>query len=173
MKRDEIWRNIKGNKKAQVWIETVIYLLIAFVMIGLVLSFIRPKIEEIRDKAIIEQSLEVIRDIENLILTIGSPGNKRLLEIEIRKGNLIFDCTNDKVFFQINSKYVYTEPGENVEIGNVMALTENKGEYNVVTLERDFSDVYNLTYKNEDMLKTLNKASTPYKVYLTNNGEIS
>ena len=95
------------------------------------------------------------------------------MEIEIRKGNLIFDCTNDKVFFQINSKYVYTEPGENVEIGNVMALTENKGEYNVVTLERDFSDVYNLTYKNEDMLKTLNKASTPYKVYLTNNGEIS
>jgi type II secretory pathway pseudopilin PulG len=161
------------KKKGQVWIETVIYLLIAFVMIGLVLSFIRPKIEEIRDKALIEQSLEVMKNIDNLILTIGSPGNKRLIDLTIKKGDVIIDGENDTITFEINSRYVYTEPGEQVPIGNMVALTIDRGEYNFVTITRDFSNNYNLTYQNQDTSKTLNKASTPYKLYLTNNGALT
>ncbi|MFH1503618.1 MAG: hypothetical protein ABIE36_03090 [Candidatus Diapherotrites archaeon] len=174
MKRGEICKEIEVKRKGQVWIETVIYLLIAFVMIGLVLSFIRPKIEEVRDKAIIEQSLELMKDVENLMLIeIGSPGNKRLIELNIKKGSLIIDGKEDRVLFEIESRYVYSEPGQEVQVGNIVALTEVKGEYNLVTLERDFSDSYNLTYKNEDILKTLSKASIPYKLYITNNGELN
>ena len=171
MKRGDNYKEVK--RKAQVWIETVIYLLIAFVMIGLVLSFIRPKIEEIRDKAIIEQSLELLKEVENLMLTIGSPGNKRLIELNIKKGSLIVDGENDRILFEIESRYVYSEIGEEIQVGNVIALTEDKGEYNFVTLKRDFSSSYNITYKNEDKVKTLNKASTPYKIYITNNGEVN
>lgn len=165
--------NKKRGCKGQVWIETVIYLLIAFVMIGLVLSFIRPKIEELRDKAIIEQSLEVLNDIDELLLNIGSPGNKRLIEIGIRKGSLKIDGSNDEVLFEMESRYIYTEPGQEVQIGNIVARTEEKGRYNLVTLKRDYSDEYNLKYKNEETLKTFNKASTPYKIFISNEGEES
>ena len=51
---------LRGEKgtKAQIWIETVIYTLIAFVILGAVLGFAKPKIEELQDKSIIEQSLK-------------------------------------------------------------------------------------------------------------------
>lgn len=170
---DEKKRNAKKSemeKRGQVWIETVIYLLIAFVMIGLVLSFVRPKIEEMRDKAIIERSIEMMNGLDNLILTIGSPGNKRLVDLNIRKGTFIIDGENDTILFNMDSKYLYTEPGEEITIGNILAKTEMKGEYNAITLKRDFIANYDLTYQGRDIGKTLNKASTPYKLYLTNNG---
>jgi uncharacterized protein (UPF0333 family) len=165
--------NIKMKKRGQVWIETVIYLLIAFVMIGLVLSFVRPKIEEMRDKAIIESSLEVMKNIDNLILTIGSPGNKRLIDLSIKKGALIIDGENNKMIFEMESRYIYTEPGESIAIGNMVAKTTDKGEYNIITITRDFGANYDLTYQGANIEKKLNKASTPYKLYMTNNGAIT
>jgi hypothetical protein len=160
------------NYKGQVWVETVIYLLIAFVMMGLVLSFIRPKIEELRDKAVIEQSLEILKNIDNLILTIGSPGNTRVLEVGITKGSLIIDSANDTIIFQMDSSYTYTEPGQPVQIGNINALTETTGRTNVITLKRDFRPDYNITYQNGEVLKTLTQASTPYRLLLENKGEL-
>jgi hypothetical protein len=159
-----------GNYRGQVWVETVIYLLIAFAMMGLVLSFIRPKIEELRDKAIIEQSLEIMKDIDNLIVTIGSPGNKRLLEVGIRKGSLTINSENDTLLFEMESRYMYTEPGQTIDIGNIQAITVARGDVNTITLERDFSEEYNLTYKGEETTKTLAKVSAPYSLYLTNEG---
>jgi hypothetical protein len=161
------------NRRGQVWVETVIYLLIAFVMMGLVLSFIRPKIEELRDKAIIEQSLEIIKDIDNLIVTIGSPGNKRLIEIGVRKGELVINSIDDKVTFKMDSRYMYTEPGKIVDIGNIQALTTENGKNSIITLERDFSAEYNITYEGEEIIKTLAKVSAPYRIFLTNEGTSS
>ena len=69
-----------NKRRGQVWVETVVYLLVAFVMIGLVLSFIKPKIEELKDKSITEQSIEILKNIDNSILTMGDSGNKRVLE---------------------------------------------------------------------------------------------
>jgi len=46
---------IKSKKKGQVWIETVTYTLIAFVLIGLILAFVKPKIDELQDKALIDR----------------------------------------------------------------------------------------------------------------------
>lgn len=158
------------EKKGQVWIETVIYLLIAFVMIGIVLSFVRPEIEKMRDRAVIDRSLEVITNLDNLILTIGSPGNKRLVDLNIRKGTFYIDGETDKIIFEIESRYLYTEPGEEVTQGNVIAKTTEKGEYNIITLTRDFSANYDLTYQEKDINKALTKATTPYRLYLTNNG---
>jgi hypothetical protein len=169
MKRKSFSKNIRG----QVWVETVIYLLIAFVMMGLVLSFIRPKIEELRDKAIIEQSLEIIKDMDNLIITIGSPGNKRLIEVGVRKGELVIDSLSDKITFKMDSRYMYTEPGKVVDIGNIQALTEENGKNSEITLERDFSDEYNITYKGEESIKTFAKVSAPYRIFITNEGELS
>ena len=167
--------NIKGdllkNKNGQVWIETVIYLLIAFAMMGLVLSFIKPKIEELRDKALIEQSLELIKNIDNIVTNIGSPGNKRLLEIGIKKGSLTINSSNDMVIFEMTSKYSYTESGETVQEGNIEISTEEKGKDNIITLKRDLSDEYNFTYRFEEIPKTFTKSSTSYKLFITNKGE--
>ena len=45
------------GSKGQIWVETMVYTLIAFALIGIVLMFVKPKIEEIQDTSIIEQSI--------------------------------------------------------------------------------------------------------------------
>ena len=142
-------------------------------MIGLVLSFIKPKIEELRDKSVIEQSIGILQNIDNSIVTIGSSGNKRLLEIGVKKGSLIIDSENDIVLFEIDSRYVYSEPGKVIQEGNIQEVTEEAGRYNKVTIKRDFSDEYNITYKDGESLKTLNRAPNPYRVFITNKGTLS
>lgn len=160
------------KKRAQVWVETVIYTLIALTMIGLVLSFVRPKLEEIQDKAIIEQSLSMMEDINSVILSLaqGGPGNKRLIEITIKKGVLNINGNNDKIVFEIESKYTYSQPGEDIYYGSLIAHTEKRGKFNTVTLTGNYSEEYNITYKEKDELKSINKASTPYKIFMSNKG---
>jgi len=163
------------NKKAQVWIETVIYTLIAFTLIAAVLAFVKPKIDELQDKAIIEQSISMLKDIDATVRDVvqkGS-GNKRKLELSIRKGNLIIDGRQeeDKFVFEIESRYVYSEPGKEIQHGDLIIKTEQVGELNTVTLTRKYEN-YNLTFNLKDEIKTLGKAATPYNLFITNKGKI-
>lgn len=158
------------NKNGQIWVETVIYILIAFVMIGLVLSFVRPKIEEMRDRTVIEQSIEIINNLDKIFSDMIIPGNKRVVEIGVKKGEMEIDSGNDTIIFKIDSKYVYSEPGEVVMIGNINITTVELGKYNLVTLKRDYSSKYDLTYQNTDFVKILSKSAVPYKLAITNEG---
>jgi len=170
-------RNYRGedfarNKRGQVWVETVLYTLIAFVMIGLVLAVARPKIEEIQDKAIIEQSIKVVEDINSLVLSItqGGPGNKRLIELGIKKGELKIDGENDELIFEIEGSHTYSQPGQDVYNGDLIIHTEEKGKINTVTIRTNYSGSYNITYQGKDEIKTITKSPTPYKLFITNKG---
>jgi type II secretory pathway pseudopilin PulG len=158
------------NRFGQVWIETVIYTLIAFVMIGLVLSFARPKIQELQDQAILQQSTEMMKQIDTTILTMGATGNQRIIEIGIKEGNLKIDCPNDKMIFELESQSVYSEPGKEINDGNIVILTEKKSGYNLVSLTRDYSEKYNLKLDGLEELRTVSKASTSYSLTLKNEG---
>ena len=166
-----MFKDIIKKRRGQIWVETVIYTLIAFVMIGLVLSFVKPKIEEIRDQAIIEQSLNMFDEINNVILAIRDiPGNKRLVELNVKKGILKIDGEDDKIILELESKFTYSQPGEDVRYGDIIARTEKKGRINIVTLTGDYSDKYNITYNDEDVIKPLTKSAIPYKIFISNKG---
>ncbi len=159
-----------NNKRGQIWVETIIYTLIAFVMIGLVLFFASPRIGKAQDKAVIDQSLTVMGDIDSLISDISIPGNKRVINLEIRKGTLKIDGGGDRLIFEIESRHTYSEPGKNVSHGDIVIFTDKKGDYNLVTLTRDYANSYNITYAGKDELKLLSQSSTPYKLVIANKG---
>ncbi len=163
-------RRYSLNKKGQVWIETVIYTLIAFVMIGLVLAYAKPKIEEFQDKAIIEQSISMVKDIDSLILTMGGQGNQRMISLGIKKGVLKIDGVNDLIVFEMESKHTYSEPDANIVDGNLIIHTKKIGKSNTVTLTRDYREEYDITYQGKDELKSLSKTSIPYKLLISNKG---
>ena len=119
--------NVKVNVRGQIWVETVIYTLIALTMMGAVLAFAIPKIEEIQDKSVIDQSINAVKDINNVILSVvqGGAGNKRVIETNIKKGSLIIDGEYDKITFEMETNYVYSEQGQVVNIGNIKAVTED------------------------------------------------
>ena len=159
------------NRRGQIWVETVIYTLIAFSLMGLVLAFVVPKIEEARDKGIIEQSIKVLEDIDGFVRLLGIPGNLRVFDLSINKGSLTFDSINDALIFEIESKYTYSEPGEQINVGNIIVITQQKGNLNDVTLTRNYSEKYNITFENSEAIEKINKASLPYNVRISNKGQ--
>ncbi len=159
------------NRRGQIWVETVIYTLIAFAMIGLVLTFVKPRIEEIRDRGVIEQSIGILKDMKSVITTIGVSGNQRVIELGINKGTLNIDGVNDSIFFEIESEVVYSQEGVEVGAGSgVVTLTEKKGGSYIVTLSTDYNSTYNIKYDGRDELRSLGKAPTPHKLILLNVG---
>lgn len=160
-----------GQKRGQIWVETIIYTLIAFALIGLVLAFVKPKIEELQDKGVIEQSISVLEDIDLIIKNLGTPGNQRIINLGISKGVLNIDGENDRLFFEIESRHTYSEPGKSVTVGDIIVFTEKKGKINDVTLTMDYDEEYDITYDNRDELKKISKASTPYTLLIANKGE--
>ncbi len=163
-----------NHKKAQIWVETVIYTLIAFALIATVLAFVKPKIDEMQDKAIIEQTISMMKDVDSTVSEIiqGGSGNKRKIEIGINKGALIIDGEKDLILFEIDSKYVYSEPGKEIENGNLLIITEQIGEISKVAITRNYTN-YNITFNGKDEMKSLSKASTPYNIFITNKGKLN
>lgn len=161
------------NKRGQVWVETVIYTLIAFVLIGAVLAFVKPKIEEFQDKAIIEQTLSAAENINTVMLSTvqGGSGNRRIIEMGIQKGTLEVDGETDKLVFLMESRYAYSQPGSDISVGNVIVRTEEQGKLNLIKITMNYSDKYDITYQDEDASKLITKSSTPYKIAISNNGK--
>ncbi|MEK6945835.1 MAG: hypothetical protein AABW63_03505 [Nanoarchaeota archaeon] len=162
------------GKKSQVWVETVIYTLIALSIIGLFLSFARPKIEEIQDKSTVEQSVSMLESIDSIILNIvqGGPGNQRVIEIGLQKGSLDINSTNDQIVYELTGRYGYTEPGNYVNIGKLVAITEKEGSLSRVRLISNYSNIYNITYNGLKQEKIIPKSPVPYRLSISNKGTI-
>lgn len=160
------------NKRGQVWVETVIYTLIALVIIGLVLSFIQPKIQEVQDKSVLQQSISMLNNIDNVISSIAQagPGNKREVQIGLTQGSLMIDGINGKIIFSMNSHYQFSEPRQNVMYGNILVYTEPVGSINRVNMTLNYNQTYNLTYEGENKAIVITQSSTPYKLFISNNG---
>lgn len=163
------------NKYGQLWVETVIYTLIAFVLISAVLAIAQPQIAEIQDKTYLEQSISMIKDINDIFISItqGGTGNKRQIEIGINKGELKVDAENDMLIFEMEGSYLYSEPGEDISEGDIIIHTREKGDEFVVNMSRDYSDIYNITYHGKDDIKIFSKSTASYKLYITNKGRDS
>jgi len=158
------------NRSGQVWIETVIYTLIAFVMIALVLSYARPKIQELQDRAILQQSTDMLKQISSTLSTMNGAGNQRILEIGVKAGTLNIDAVTDRIIFQLESQSLYSEPDKSINDGDVIVLTQKKSGYNLVTLTRDYSSDYDLKFEGKDEVKVISKSSNSYKLIIINNG---
>jgi type II secretory pathway pseudopilin PulG len=165
-----------AKKKGQVWVETVIYTMIALILIGAVLAFVKPKIQEMQDQAVVKQSIDLLKKIDSTISGVmnnGVQGTKRSIELSINRGTLRFNGAEDSIKFEMESSLVYSEPGTTITDGNVAILTENKGDENLITLNRKYDSLkYNLTVDNLDEVKSLNPSSTAYKVYISNLGTL-
>jgi len=114
------------TKKGQIWIETVIYTLVGLAMIGLVLAMITPKINQTKDKAIIDQTIDALRLIDSKIgeVTQEGPGNVRNVEFGIRRGSISFNLTDDEIVYEMDdSRILYSEPGLETSIGKINILT--------------------------------------------------
>lgn len=160
------------NRKAQVWIETVIYTLIAFAILGTVLAFAKPKIQQLQDRSIIDQSIKMLEDIDTIIEEIKIvPGNKRQIELGIKKGFLTINASGDQIIFNIESRYTYSEPGEVYQKGDINIFNTKVGKINKINATLNYENRYNITWNDGEKLELLTRSSNPYKLFISNKGE--
>lgn len=157
------------KKRGQVWVETVTYTLVAFVLISLILSFAKPKIEELQDQTAIQQSIQMLKDIDEVVREVEEQGigNKRKLEITLKKGTLSINSTEDKLIFHMKGKFMYSQPGQIYTEGSLQVLTEEEGRDYYVTIEKSY-DRLNLRYAGLEQNKVITPGTNPYIVYISN-----
>jgi type II secretory pathway pseudopilin PulG len=160
-------------KRGQVWVETVIYTLIALVMIGLVLSFIQPKILELQDKSTLQQSISMLNDIDSVISSLAQngPGNTRKVEVSIKTGSLTIDSVDDLITYTMSqSHYQFSEPDKPVNFGDIVVYTHTVNDLSTVNMTLNYTNSYNITYSGQNVNKVITQAATPYNVLISNLG---
>lgn len=158
-----------GDKRGQIWVETVIYTLIGLAIIGLVLAAAKPKIDAKKDEIIIEQSIEALGNINDKIYEVQrAAGNRRGVELIIGKGKFIIDMAGDKILWVIESSFEYSEKDVVVSLGSLDVLTKESTPWEV-TLEEDYS--IDIQFEGQtNGIKELSPASTPYELIIENKG---
>lgn len=168
----DLVQHYKMRKKGQVWVETVIYTLIGLSLIGLVLAILTPKINESKDRALIDKTIESLNLLDTKINEVlQAPGNKRKVELEIKKGDFFIDTTNNKLGFIIeNSKSKYSEPGETINVGRISLVTTELSKNYQVALEISYN--HDITFDDVDSVdaKKFSAASVPYSIFIENKG---
>lgn len=159
--------------KGQVWLETVIYILIGLTIIGLVLGFVTPKINEKRDRIVIEQSVAALNVFDSKIKEVIESGiyNKRVLEFKMQRGNLYVDSQkNQVVFFLDGLTAPYSEPSINIPLGRVILKTTQGRKTSAVNLTLQYGAGTDITFDGtQDMIK-INPSAVPYKFSFENKG---
>jgi len=169
------------NKKAQVWIETVIYTLIGLVLIGMVLAVAKPAIMKMKDQKIIDAAIVSMNELDNQVdgVRIEGVSSAKKAFFNVEKGQLIIDGENDKISFIIDdSAYAASEVENsrtvNISASNLKVKTQKSGKNYKVSIWREYpKEDINITYNGKDIEKTFTLASLPYVLMVENKGRNS
>lgn len=157
------------ERKAQLWVSTVVYTLISLALISMLLIAAKPKIEQAKDSFTIQSSLNTLQNIDKVIKECNlAPGTSRELFVRISKGSMTIDSENNQIIYEMMSSYGYSEPGINITIGNINALTTNSSGGFKVKLWLNYTNIVNIT--STEGKQILTQTGTPYKVYIKNLG---
>ena len=161
------------SKKGVEWVSTVLYTLISLALMGILLAAVQPRIAELKDNYVISQTIDSLNVLDETISNARvAEGTVLKYSMQLQKGNLVIDGQNDRIIWQSDSNYQYSEINKTVTVGVISALTEKKGNGYNVRLEMNYPQI-NLTFSGSDSWKTFNPASVPYAIWIKNNGIVN
>ena len=91
---------MRQKKIGQIWIETVVYTVIGLTLIGVVLTFVTPKLAESRDRSVVEQSIASLQIFDDKISEVYNQGigSRRIISaFSLKRGTLTIDSSADKI----------------------------------------------------------------------------
>jgi len=162
---------LKG-KKADIWISTVLYTLISLAIIGTLLGVVRPRIDEMRDHYLIDQTIGALNQIDKTVTSVKTAQGMRLpVEFQLSRGILIFNTTSKIIQWSLpDSRYQYSETGFPVSIGKLSLKTSNTSSdrWNIL-VQLNYSDII-FTVNNQSIPKTYQSSSRVYSIWAENKG---
>ncbi|MBS3079719.1 hypothetical protein J4218_06365 [Candidatus Pacearchaeota archaeon] len=162
------------NSHAQVWVETAIYTLIGLTLIAVVMSSALPQIEKIKDRETVKQTMVALNQLNQKISeTREAPSSARIYDIFLSKGKLEIDSGNDTITYKLeNTRLKFSEIGEKVKEGDIITETQTYGSRFNIILYLNLSQNTNITFNNQEILKTIQQGPSPSKIKIYNNGII-
>jgi|SRR3989344_2664366 len=162
------------EKKGQILIESVIYVLISLTLIGIVLFVIKPKIDSSSEKVIIEQSINSLKNFDDKIEEMIDNGEGNVInanDFSLKKGELTINGESDEITLVLKElSKPYSELGANIKYGNVDLASKAENKRYSVYLSLNYSNNVNLTLNDLDIKKTFNPSSVPYRFSISNEG---
>lgn len=159
-------------KKGQIWIETVLYTLIALALIGVVLAFVMPKINNAQDRAVVEQSIAALEVFDSKVDSIlKASGNSRNVDILIKRGEFYINSSSDQIVIVLADLVKpYSEPNIPIKRNRMSILSKKGQKTSRVYISLNYSGVANITYDFKNIDKKFNQAPTPYRFNIANEG---
>lgn len=159
------------NKIGQIWIETVLYTLIGLALIALVLSFVNPRINGMKEQLLVEQTVDAMNALDVKMGEISSsPSNVRIVEFTLKNGELYVDGNSSEIRIVIsNLKEMFSEPGVEVSSGATKIITEKNQNGYTTSIKLNYP-LLNITYSGKNEIKKFSAAQLPYKLSLANRG---
>ncbi len=160
---------LKQNN-AQIWIETVIYILIGLTTISILLSMVLPQIEKMKDKSTVEQTITALNVINNKILDAAdSSGSIRIVEFKMTRGKLTIDTENNQIKYVLeNTRLESSEVGQKIKQGDLTLETQANGKRFDVILSLNYTDRFIMTYNKENKNKIIQGNTNVYKIQIEN-----
>lgn len=158
------------EKKAQVWVETVIYTLIGLAIIGILLAVSKPKIDSTKDELLIDQSVNSLNVIHGKVYEAQQKGvgNRRTVDLKVSKGEFVVDGNNNSLYWIIDSAYEYSDPDEIVPLGDIKIKTTEKGDRWEIKLFIEYD--FDLKFDEGNVEKKFEAAPSPYSLIFENLG---
>jgi len=161
-----------NSKKGQVWIETVVYILIGLALIAIVLAFVMPRINEEKNKAIVEQTIKALSVLDDKINEVIDAGieNRRIVDFSMRVGELYITKVSEVVFVLKDLNEPYSEPGVKIPVGRIIVETIEGKKSSSVNLTLQYWSIANLTFDGKEETKKFSSSSIPYRFSIENKG---
>lgn len=121
------------NRKSQVFVSAVLYLLITGIVMVLLLEAGIPVLEKARDKAIFDREQDQFLNLNQHIKDVASEGqgSKRIIPVQVEKGNLEVEGNSLKWSMLTDARII--EPRTHISFGDLKVVSEfdvSATEYN-------------------------------------------
>lgn len=162
--------------KSQVWVSTIVYILIGLTIISTLIIAAKPKIDEARDRFVINHMINVMSSLDSTINEVNDViGTKRIFELKISKGELKILPKENRIEYIIITNFEFSQPGTLINMGKINLIT-NKTKGKIQTLLWiEYNEPINLTTSpnEEGEILSLTLSPTTYKLFIENLGPSS
>ena len=139
-------------KKADIWISAVLYMGLGVILLSIILAVGIPIINKVRDKNTAIDTENLMLSLDDKIRAVYSegPGSRRPFKFEIRKGTFNIDDINEKITWSFETSALLSEPGVDVQKGNLVLTTRDTGSKNIYisSFKIDYNNILNLTLQS-------------------------
>ena len=161
-------------ERGQIWVETVIYTLIGLALIGIVLAIATPKINDAKDRALIGQSIESMNSFDEKIREVVEKGQWNVRKIDsfsLKKGEMQINSSGDEIIFTLdNLAKPYSEPGVEIELGNLKLISELGQKKSIVKIKLNYAGIANITFDGGESSRSFGANTIPYSFSFENLG---